>query len=107
MVALFGSQGLFCYDSDGNLLWHVDLGVLDAGWFFDPTFQWGTASSPIIQGDQVIVQVDVFGGAFIAAFDLADGNERLRTPRRGVAASATPPPRPTTPAAPLLISESR
>ena len=26
----------------------VDLGVLDAGWFFDPTFQWGTASSPII-----------------------------------------------------------
>lgn len=90
VVALFGSQGLFCYDSEGNLLWQVDLGVLDAGWFFDPTFQWGTASSPIIQGDQVIVQVDVFGGAFIAAFDLADGTERWRTPRDEVSSWATP-----------------
>ena len=90
VVALFGSQGLFCYDSEGDLLWHVDLGVLDAGWFFDPTFQWGTASSPIIEGDQVIVQVDVFGGAFIAAFDLADGTERWRTPRDEVSSWATP-----------------
>jgi ribosomal protein S21 len=90
VVALFGSQGLFCYDSEGNMLWQVDLGVLDAGWFFDPTFQWGTASSPIIQGDQVIVQVDVFGGSFIAAFDLADGSERWHTPRDEVSSWATP-----------------
>jgi len=90
VVALFGSQGLFCYDSDGNLLWQADLGVLDAGWFFDPTFQWGTASSPIIHEGAVIVQVDVHDGSFIAAFDVQDGSELWRTPRDEVPSWATP-----------------
>ncbi|MCH7823835.1 MAG: PQQ-like beta-propeller repeat protein [Acidobacteria bacterium] len=90
IVALLGSQGLFCYDVDGNLLWHVDLGVLDAGWFFDPTFQWGMASSPIIYDGKVIVQADVRGGAFIAAFDVADGTELWRTARDEVSSFSTP-----------------
>src|SRR5579862_671237 len=30
LVAYFGSEGLFCYDLDGKLLWKKDLGVLDA-----------------------------------------------------------------------------
>lgn len=90
VVALFGSQGLFCYDADGNLLWQVDLGPLDAGWFFDPTVQWGTAASPVIHDGRVIVQADVFGGAFLAAFDVADGHELWRTPRDEVSSWATP-----------------
>ncbi len=90
IVALLGSQGLFCYDVDGNLLWHVDLGVLDAGWFFDPTFQWGMASSPVIHDGKVIVQADVRGGAFIAAFDVADGTELWRTARDEVSSFSTP-----------------
>src|SRR6185503_17493993 len=36
VVAFFGSEGLFCYDVNGKLLWKQDLGVLDAGWFYDP-----------------------------------------------------------------------
>lgn len=90
IVALLGSQGLFCYDIDGNLLWHVDLGVLDAGWFFDPTFQWGMASSPVIYDGKVIVQADVHAGAFIAAFDVADGTELWRTARDEVSSFSTP-----------------
>jgi hypothetical protein len=90
IVALLGSQGLFCYDVDGNLLWHVDLGVLDAGWFFDPTFQWGMASSPVIYDGKVIVQADVHAGAFIAAFDVADGTELWRTARDEVSSFSTP-----------------
>lgn len=90
VVALFGSQGLFCYDAEGNLLWRVDLGMLDAGWFFDPTVQWGTASSPVIHDGKVIVQADVLGGAFIAAFDIADGRELWRTPRDEVSSWGTP-----------------
>ncbi|MGD8331414.1 MAG: PQQ-binding-like beta-propeller repeat protein [Acidobacteriota bacterium] len=90
VVALFGSQGLFCYDVDGNLLWHVDLGELAAGWFFDPTVQWGTASSPVIHDGKVIVQADVFGGAFIAAFDVTDGRELWRTARDEISSWATP-----------------
>jgi len=90
IVALLGSQGLFCYDPDGNLLWHVDLGVLDAGWFFDPAVQWGMASSPIIYDGKVIVQADIRGGAFIAAFDVADGTELWRTARNEVSSFSTP-----------------
>ncbi len=46
IVALFGSEGLFCYDMDGELLWKKDLGVLDSAFFQAPEAQWGFASSP-------------------------------------------------------------
>lgn len=48
LVASFGSEGLYCYDFSGRLLWKQDLGVLDAGYVGLPEYQWGTASSPII-----------------------------------------------------------
>ncbi len=90
VVALFGSRGLYCYDREGELLWHVDLGVLDAGWFFDPTAKWGSASSPVIWNGRVIVQVDVHSGSFIAAFDVRSGQELWRTERDEVSSWATP-----------------
>ena len=31
---------------NGKELWRATLGTLDSGWFFDPTYQWGHASSP-------------------------------------------------------------
>jgi hypothetical protein len=70
-VAQFGSEGLFAFDMDGRVLWKKDLGVLDSGWFYDPTYQWGFSSSPVISGDSVIAQVDIQKGSFIAAWDLA------------------------------------
>ena len=48
VVAFFGSEGLYTYDTNGKLLWKQDLGILNAGWFYDPDYEWGTASSPII-----------------------------------------------------------
>ena len=68
----------------------MDLGVLDAGWFFDSTFQWGMASSPVIHEGKVIVQADVHGGAFIASFDVANGTELWRTERDEVSSFSTP-----------------
>ncbi len=29
LVAFFGSEGLYCYDLDGRLLWSRDLGVIN------------------------------------------------------------------------------
>ncbi len=75
VVAFFGSEGLYCYDLDGKLLWKQDLGVLDAGWFYDPDYQWGTGSSPIIYENLVIVQCDVQKDSFIAAFDVNNGKQ--------------------------------
>ena len=38
VVALFGSIGLLAaWDMNGKPLWTKDIGVLDSGWFFDPT----------------------------------------------------------------------
>ncbi len=81
IVVSFASEGLFCYDFTGALLWKQDLGVLDAGAFNDPDLQWGSASSPIIFKDLVIVQCDRQKDSYIAAFDIANGKQIWRTPR--------------------------
>ena len=90
VVALFGSEGLFCYDMDGKLLWKHDLGVLDAGWFFNPSYQWEHGSSPIIYKNLAIVQADIQNGSFIAAYDLGDGHEVWKTTRDEIPSWATP-----------------
>jgi outer membrane protein assembly factor BamB len=82
IVAVFGSIGLMvCYDMNGTLLWKKDIGVLDSGWFLDPSYQWGHSSSPIIYKSSVIVQADQAKGSFIAAFEVATGRELWRTER--------------------------
>ena len=90
VVVSFGSEGLYAYDFDGTLLWKKDLGVLNAGWFFDPDYEWGIGSSPVIYKNLVIVQCDIQRGSFIAAFDAANGNEIWRTQRDEIPSWSTP-----------------
>jgi outer membrane protein assembly factor BamB len=82
VVAVFGSVGLLvAYDISGKELWRADLGVLDSGWFFDPTYQWGHSSSPVIYRNSVIVQADIQKRSYIAAWDLTSGKPLWRTER--------------------------
>ena len=82
VVAVFGSAGvMIAWDYSGKELWRVNLGTLDSGWFFDPSFQWGHSSSPIIYRNSVILQADVQKGSFIAAWDLASGKALWKTER--------------------------
>jgi outer membrane protein assembly factor BamB len=90
VIVSFGSQGLYGYDFDGKLLWQKDLGVLNAGWFFDPDYEWGVGSSPIIYKNLVIVQCDIQRNSFIAAFDTATGKEIWRTSRDEIPSWSTP-----------------
>lgn len=90
IVAIFGSEGLFCFDTTGKPLWKKDLGPMDAGYFAMPTAQWGFASSPVIHDGKVIVQCDVQKGSFLAVFDLSDGRELWRTARSDVPTWSTP-----------------
>ena len=90
IVAVVGSEGLFCYDLDGNLLWKKDLGKLAVGWFYDEGFEWGHSASPILHGDRVILQVDRSKDPFIAAYALADGRELWRTERDNLPSWGTP-----------------
>jgi outer membrane protein assembly factor BamB len=82
VIAVFGSAGvMIAWDYSGKELWRVNLGTLDSGWFFDPSFQWGHSSSPIIYRNAVILQADVQKGSFIAAWDVATGKPLWRTER--------------------------
>jgi len=90
IVAIFGSEGLFCFDTDGRLLWKKDLGPMDSGYFVSPAAQWGFASSPVIHDGKVIVLCDVQQDSFLAVFDLADGRELWRQPRKDVPTWSTP-----------------
>ena len=90
VVAFFGSEGLHCYDVDGEVLWQNDLGMLDAGWFMIRDHQWGFGSSPVIHEDKVIVQCDVQEGSFLAAFDLESGEELWAVERNDVPTWGSP-----------------
>jgi len=90
VVALFGAEGLFCYNKDGELLWKQDLGYLDSGWFYDPDYQWGHASSPIIYRDMVIVQCDKQKDSYIAAYGLKDGKLLWKTDRDEIPSWSSP-----------------
>jgi outer membrane protein assembly factor BamB len=90
VIVSFGSEGLFAYDFDGKLVWKRDLGVLNSGWFYDPDYEWGLGSSPIIWNRLVIVQCDIQKDSFLAAFDVATGTPRWRTPREEIPSWSTP-----------------
>ncbi|MCA1650337.1 MAG: PQQ-like beta-propeller repeat protein [Acidobacteria bacterium] len=79
IVALLGSEGLFCFDMNGTLKWRQDLGVMDVGLVDDPSMQWGPASSPVIHQNLVIVQNDRHKESFLAAYDIVTGKEAWRT----------------------------
>lgn len=90
VLAFFGSEGLYCYDMNGKLLWSKDLGVLDSAFFVAPAAQWEFGSSPVIYGNIVIVQCDVLNGSFLAAFNVKEGSEIWRTAREEVPTWGTP-----------------
>ena len=90
VAAVFGSEGLACYDMKGKLLWKQDLGVLNPGLWDDKESSWGHASSPIIYRDLVIVQADGHKQSFIAAFNLKDGKQAWRVERNEITSWTTP-----------------
>jgi outer membrane protein assembly factor BamB len=91
VVATFGSIGMLAaWDMDGKPLWTKDIGILDSGWFFDPEYQWGHSSSPIIYGNTVIIQADRQKRSFLAAYDLDSGKEVWRAERDEIPTWGTP-----------------
>jgi outer membrane protein assembly factor BamB len=90
VVAWFGSQGVFAYDINGQLLWKVDVGRVDMGAYDIPTYEWGPASSPIIWNDLVIIQCDTQADSFLLALDARTGKTIWKTDRDELPSWGTP-----------------
>jgi hypothetical protein len=87
--AFFGTPGLFCYDIDGKLVWKKVFGT------FVSTANWGTAASPFLYEDLVIVNCDNDGGrgsapAALVALEKTTGKVRWSTPREQGRGFSTP-----------------
>jgi outer membrane protein assembly factor BamB len=85
VYAFFGSEGMYCYDYKGNLVWKQALGGI-------PTMGMGTGTSPVLFGNLVILQCDEDTGekSFVVALDKNTGKQVWRNPRKVQASWATP-----------------
>jgi outer membrane protein assembly factor BamB len=81
VVAFFGSEGLYCYNMQGELQWKKDFGVLKSVFFMVESAEWEFASSPLIHENVVVIQCDVLENSFLAAFDIKTGKELWRKSR--------------------------
>jgi len=85
VYAFFGSQGMYCYDFQGKLIWSKNLGS------FAMRNEWGTGSSPVLYKDLVIQTCDQeTGGSFIIALDKETGDTRWRMDRDEQSSWSTP-----------------
>lgn len=78
----FGARGLMAFNFSGKLVWHQDLGAMSN--------YWGTAGSPLLYKDRIILYQDQNQNSFIAAFDAATGRELWRTRRNARVGWGTP-----------------
>jgi len=84
VFAFFGSNGLFCLDVEGNLVWAADLGQMSV------KHAHGEGSSPALHGDTLVVDWDHEGDSFAVAFDKRTGEERWRVARDEPTSWASP-----------------
>ncbi len=71
----FGSQGLFCYDLDGNKIWERDLGDLRT------RRGWGEAVTPTVHDQTLVINWDNEDDSFLFALDAATGEIRWQVAR--------------------------
>lgn len=90
VVACFGSEGLYCLDFEGQLLWSRDLSAIDSSFAMDEEYEWGFAGSPVIHESHVFVQFDLSRDSFIASYSLLDGSKVWETPRDEIPSWSSP-----------------
>src|SRR5688500_9388781 len=83
VYAYLGAHGVVAVDFTGKQIWHQPVGPIEA--------YHGTAGSPLLYKDRVIIYQDQRGpGGFIAAFDAKTGARRWTTPRAEQVGWGTP-----------------
>ncbi|MFN7925200.1 MAG: PQQ-binding-like beta-propeller repeat protein [Bryobacteraceae bacterium] len=83
VYAYFGSFGLVALRADGSPVWNLPIGPF--------AHHMGVASSPVISGGRVILNVETDGPSFLYSIDKSTGKPMWRVPRKTrQAAYATP-----------------
>ncbi len=90
VVAFFGTEGLYCYDAQGEQLWSKSFGDLHSAFYMVPSAHWGFSASPVIHDGKVLVQCDIIGESFLTALDVETGEELWRVKRDDVPTWSTP-----------------
>ena len=78
----FGARGLLAVDLAGAIVWQQDIGPMQA--------YHGTAGSPLLYRDRLILYQDQFSDSFIAAFDTRTGRTLWKTSRSASVGWGTP-----------------
>jgi outer membrane protein assembly factor BamB len=86
LYVFFGKSGVYCFDLNGNQIWHVQVGKNINGW--------GSGPSPMLYKDLLIVNASVESGALVA-LNKTTGSEVWRSP--GISAAWNTPVLVTTP----------
>lgn len=84
VYAYFGSQGLYCFDMQGNLQWERDFGQMSKH------MQFGEGSSPTLYKDKIIVLWDHEGDSFLFVLDKKTGKDVWKAARDERTSWATP-----------------
>ena len=84
VFAHLGTQGLYCLDFDGNVVWSKQLGTMHT------KHGHGEGSSPALHDDTLIVNWDHEEQSFLVAIDKATGKELWRRDRDEVTSWSTP-----------------
>ncbi|MCA9101657.1 MAG: PQQ-like beta-propeller repeat protein [Planctomycetales bacterium] len=80
----FGSQGIYCYNLDGELLWQRDFGKMRT------RYGWGEATSPVVHQDRLVVNWDHEDDSALYLLDAETGRTLWRVDRDEPTSWATP-----------------
>ena len=81
----FGSNGIYCYDFNGKLIWEKDLGVK-----MQMRNQFGEGVPPTLFGDRMFITFDQEKNSFMVALDKRNGKELWRADRDELSSWSTP-----------------
>jgi len=84
VYAYLGMVGVFCYDLNGKLVWSKDLGA------YKTFANWGSASSPVLDGNRLFILCDNDQKSFLVALDTRTGKELWNIPREEKSTWSTP-----------------
>ncbi|MEP7274570.1 MAG: PQQ-binding-like beta-propeller repeat protein, partial [Acidobacteriota bacterium] len=85
LYASFGSNGIYCYDFNGKLIWERDLGVR-----MRMRNEFGEGAAPVVHGNRLIMTFDQEADSFVVVLDKTNGKELWREKRDEISSWSTP-----------------